>query len=139
MAKLTRIAPELPVPDLLASITYYEQQLGFQLAMHLPDQGYAIVERDGVAIHLFQDDLHNHTPVGIHIFTPDIESLFAELEHRGAHLSQPIAPKPWGNRDFRIIDAAGNKIKFTEPVSEHDSAAGSGRPLRAVMRSYSQP
>jgi predicted enzyme related to lactoylglutathione lyase len=120
MAKLTRITPELPVPDLQASIAYYEQQLGFQLAMHLPDQGYAIVERDSIAIHLFQDEFRKHSPVGIHIFTPDIESLFAELEQRGAHLSQTILRKPWGNRDFRVTDTASNEIKFTEPISDLD-------------------
>jgi predicted enzyme related to lactoylglutathione lyase len=117
MAMLTRIAPELPVSDLQASITYYVQQLGFQLAMHLPDQGYANVERDGVANHLFQDELRKHSPVGIHIFTPDIESLFSEMEQRGAHLSQATMRKPWGNRDFRVTDTASNEIKFTEPLS----------------------
>lgn len=117
MAKLTRIAPELPTPDLQTSIAYYEEQLGFQLTMQLPDHRYAIVERDGIAIHLFQDDLHDHTPVGIHIFTPDIESLFAELENRGARLSQTILRKPWGNRDFRVTDTARNEIKFTEPLA----------------------
>ena len=120
MAKLTRIAPELPAFNLQASIAYYEQQLGFQLTMHLPDQGYAIVERDGIAIHLFQDELRKHSPVGIHIFTPDLDSLFAELEQRGAHLSQAILRKPWGNRDFRVVDSTSNEIKFTEPVSEHE-------------------
>jgi predicted enzyme related to lactoylglutathione lyase len=120
MAKLTRIAPELPTPDLQASIAYYEQQLGFQLTTHLPDQGYAIVERDGIAIHLFCDELKQHSPVGIHIFTPDIESLFAELERSGTHFSQPILRKPWGNRDFRVIDSSGNEIKFTEPLSARD-------------------
>jgi uncharacterized glyoxalase superfamily protein PhnB len=120
MAKLTRVAPELPAFDLPASIAYYKQRLGFELTMHLPDQGYAIIERDAIAIHLFQDELRRHSPVGIHIFTPDIESLFAEMEQSGAHLSQPIVRKPWGNRDFRVIDTTGNEIKFTEPVSKHD-------------------
>ena len=120
MAKLTQIAPELPVPDLRAAIAYYDQQLGFQLTRHLPDQGYAIVERDSIAIHLFQDELQKHSPVGIHIFTPDIESLFAELEQRGAHLSQAIVRKPWGNRDFRVTDTASNEIKFTEPIPDLD-------------------
>ena len=55
MAMLTRIAPELPASDVQASIAYYEQQLGFRLTMHLPEQCYAIVERDGIAIHLFHD------------------------------------------------------------------------------------
>ena len=115
MANLSRIAPELPVSNLEESINYYQQQLGFQLATQMSD--YAIVERDQIAIHLFQDDTRKHTPVGIHIFTHDLEPLHAELEQRGAHLSQKILRKPWGNRDFRVKDVFGNELKFTEPLS----------------------
>jgi catechol 2,3-dioxygenase-like lactoylglutathione lyase family enzyme len=84
MSKLARIAPELPVISLRESIEYYEQKLGFRLAMQMPGGDYAIVERDDVAIHLFQDDERRCSPVGIHIFTRDLAALHAELEQRGA-------------------------------------------------------
>ena len=116
MASLSRIAPELPASSLKESIDYYEQKLGFQLVTQLSD--YAIVERDNVAIHLFQDGARKHTPVGVHIFTPDLEVLHAEFEQRGAHLSQKILHKPWGNRDFRVKDVFGNELKFTERSEE---------------------
>jgi len=120
MARLSRIAPELPVSNMEAAIGYYRQQLGFEVVMQMPNRGYAIVERDDVAIHLFQDDTRPHSPIGIHIFTPDLEVLHAELAERGAHLSQPIQRKPWGNRDFRVRDDFGNEIKFTEPLSKEE-------------------
>ncbi len=69
MVKLSRIAPEIPVSDLPRSIEYYEQQLGFQVVMEMPTGDYAIVERDDIAIHLFQDDTRSYSPVGVHIFT----------------------------------------------------------------------
>ena len=118
MANLSRIAPELPASSLKESIDYYEQKLGFQLVTQLSD--YAIVERDNVVIHLFQDDARKHTPAGVHIFTHDLEELHAELEARGAPLSQGIRRKPWGNRDFRTKDVFGNEIKFTEPLSSDE-------------------
>jgi hypothetical protein len=37
MAKLSRIAPDLPVPDLGESIDCYEHQLGFHVAVVMPD------------------------------------------------------------------------------------------------------
>ena len=120
MSKLSRIAPELPVSSLRESIEYYEQKLGFRLAMQMPGGDYAIVERDGAAIHLFQDDARRCSPVGIHIFTRDLEALHADLEQRGAIVSQGIERKPWGNRDFRVNDPSGNELKFTEPLSEDD-------------------
>jgi uncharacterized glyoxalase superfamily protein PhnB len=120
MAKLSRIAPELPVSNLREAVEHYEQKLGFHVAMQMPQGDYAIVERDDVAIHLFEDNTRSHSPVGIHIFTPDLEALYAEFQQRGAHLSQGIARKPWGNRDFRLNDASGNEIKFTEPLSQDE-------------------
>ena len=117
MPKLTRIAPELPVSNLQEAIDYYEQKLGFQLAMRMPNGDYAIVERDDVAIHLFEDTIHDHSPVGIHIFTQDLDALHAELRQRGAYLTQAILRKPWGNREFRVKDDFGNELKFTEPLS----------------------
>jgi uncharacterized glyoxalase superfamily protein PhnB len=117
MVRLSRIAPELPVSNMQQSIDYYEQKLGFQLIMQMPGQDYAIVERDNIAIHLFHDDARNHSPAGIHIFTPDLDALHAELQQRGTSMSQGILRKPWGNRDFRVIDDFGNEIKFTEPLS----------------------
>ena len=116
MVRLARIAPELPVSQLKRSLEYYKQQLGFEVAMQMPDGEYAIVERDDIAIHLFQDDARNCSPVAIHIFTQDLESLQEELRRRGARIAQEIVRKPWGNRDFRVNDDFGNVIKFTEPT-----------------------
>jgi uncharacterized glyoxalase superfamily protein PhnB len=119
MVRLSRIAPELQVSNLKKSIEYYEQKLGFRVALHMPSRNYAVVERDDVAIHLFQDDARSPSAVGIHVFTEDLETLLAELQERGARISQRILLKPWGNRDFRVNDDSGNELKFTEPVSSN--------------------
>ncbi len=116
MVRLARIAPELPVTQLQSSLEYYEQKLGFEVAMQMPDGEYAIVERDDIAIHLFQANVRGTSPVAIHIFTQDLETLQAELRRRGARIVQEIVRKPWGNRDFRVTDDSGNVIKFTEPT-----------------------
>src|SRR5580658_3643802 len=120
MARLSRIAPEIPVSNLKESLEYYERKLGFRVAMKMPSGNYAIIERDDIAIHLFQDDAKSPSPVGIHIFTEDLEALHAELQQRGARVSQKILRKPWGNRDFRVNDDSGNEIKFTEPLSSNE-------------------
>jgi catechol 2,3-dioxygenase-like lactoylglutathione lyase family enzyme len=118
MAKLSRIAPEIPVSDLQDSLEYYEQKLGFRVVMEMPGGDYAIVERDDIAIHLFRDDERRHSPVGMHIFTHQLDELHAELRQRGALLSQEVIRQPWGNRDFRVSDRSGNEIKFTEPLAD---------------------
>ena len=117
MATLSRIAPEIPVTDLKGAINYYAEKLGFQLAMQLPAGDYAIVERDGIAIHLFKSNSSACVPIAVHIFTSELDELHNELLDRGALISQGIVMKPWGNRDFRVNDCAGNLLKFTEPAS----------------------
>ena len=116
MATLSRIAPEIPVDDLSQAITYYNQKLGFELAMEIANE-YAIVERDGIAIHLFSDRFCKSGRAGLHIFTHQLDELQDELFQRGATISAPITLRPWGNRDFRVIDLAGNTLKFTEPAA----------------------
>ncbi len=118
MPRLSRIAPELPAGNLRAALDFYEHKLGFRVAMEMPSGDYAIVERDGVAIHLFPDGARKHSPVGVHVFTPDLEELRDDLVSRGTRLSQDILRKPWGTRDFRVKDEFGNEIKFTGTSDE---------------------
>ena len=118
MIRLMRIAPELPVKSLESSLCYYQQRLGFAVALEMPRGDYAVVERDEIAIHLFERKGERATPVAIHIFVEDLEGLHEELMGCGAHIIQSIERKPWGNRDFRVRDDAGNEIKFTEPLDD---------------------
>jgi uncharacterized glyoxalase superfamily protein PhnB len=116
MPELRRIAPELPVFDLGKSLEYYEAKLGFRTVMKMPDGDYAVVERDDVAIHLFQAG-KSDAPRSIHIFTDGLDDLQNELEQRGANISERIARRPWGNRDFRVMDDSRNELKFTESLA----------------------
>ena len=118
MARLLRIAPELPAVNLKSALSFYEPKLGFRVATLLPGGEYAIIERDGITIHLFQDASRAHSPVGIHIFTNELEGLRDDFLDHGARPSQDIMRKPWGNRDFRVRDDFGNELKFTEPIAE---------------------
>jgi uncharacterized glyoxalase superfamily protein PhnB len=114
MVNLTRVAPELAVTDLPAALEYYGSRLGFEVALVMPERDYAIVERDDVALHLFTSG--DRCPSGIHVFSSDLDALLGEFERRGASIVQGIELKPWGNREFRVADPAGNTIKFTESV-----------------------
>jgi len=114
MPNLLRVAPEVPAAGVRRSASYYEDKLGFKTVMIMPAEDYAIVERDGVAIHLFEAG-DGVSPVSMHIFTEDLEDLHGELRRRGAVITQDISRKPWGNRDFRVKDDFRNDLKFTEP------------------------
>jgi len=117
MGRLTRIAPEIPVKNMADALEYYAGRLGFEIATMMPDGGYAIVERDDVALHLFEAQAGAHTPVAIHAFARGLDELHDELTNRGAMVTQGIVRQPWGNREFRVTDPTGNMIKFTEPTA----------------------
>lgn len=55
---LKQVQPVLPTQDVLASIDFYVQQLGFHLSFqdHESDPAYAGVQRDGVELHLQKHD-----------------------------------------------------------------------------------
>jgi len=118
MARLSRIAPELTAANLAAAITFYER-LGFAL-VNQSQRDYAIVERDSIALHLFEDRQHRAAPIGVHLFTQDLAELFENFGNCGVRFSQTIERKPWGNRDFRVKDDFGNELKFTEPVADDE-------------------
>jgi uncharacterized glyoxalase superfamily protein PhnB len=111
---LQRISPELPVVNIRRAIDYYETKLGFRAVMTMPAGDYAIVERDDVAIHLFQAG-HGNAPVSMHIFTAGLDELHTELKTRGAQIIQDILRKPWGNRDFRIVDDLETRLNSQTP------------------------
>ena len=62
MPTLSRIAPEIPVLNLASAVEYYQSRLGFELKMAVPAGDYAVLQRDGVAIHLFQTHFHSIQP-----------------------------------------------------------------------------
>jgi uncharacterized glyoxalase superfamily protein PhnB len=108
----------LPDVSVKSALQFYEHQLGFQVAALMPAADYAILERDAIGIHLFQDPTRAHSPVGIHVFPSALEELRDDFVEQGARLWQDIM-RPWGTRDFRLRDDFGNELKFTE-LSEED-------------------
>src|SRR5689334_21292082 len=83
MPRILRVAPEVPVLAVRKSAAYYADKLGFETVMVMAQGDYAIVERDGVAIHLFQAGAGTG-PVSIHIFAHGLDDLHDELRRRGA-------------------------------------------------------
>jgi catechol 2,3-dioxygenase-like lactoylglutathione lyase family enzyme len=118
MPRLTALAPQLLVDDLGRSIGYY-QRLGFTFGE--PWQGfYAIGVRDGLELHLKKaprsDAERRHRREKEHLDAAagvdGIEAFHDECVARGATILRPLAPTPWGTKDFYIEDPDGNIIAF---------------------------
>jgi catechol 2,3-dioxygenase-like lactoylglutathione lyase family enzyme len=135
---LTSVAPALPVRDVAASVRHYRDEFGF--ACPHQDDGFAVLTRDDVRLHLWQagddgwrlrpaDDLHD-SPVrtGAESFLAGtascrialdrldaVDHLHAELAAAGVlHPTDPGAPHDtdFGTREFATVDLDGNLLEF---------------------------
>jgi catechol 2,3-dioxygenase-like lactoylglutathione lyase family enzyme len=107
--------PIIPARDTAASTAWYRDNLGFEV-VHLEPE-YAIVERDGVGVHFWG-------PSGIEpadsmtmfrIRVGGIDELYEHCQRKEiVHPNAPLEEKPWGAREFAVIDGDGNLLTFFE-------------------------
>jgi catechol 2,3-dioxygenase-like lactoylglutathione lyase family enzyme len=106
--------PALPVRSVDRSAGFYTQTLGFTLAHS--EGGFAILKREDVELHLWQAaESFIAGTASCRIAVIGIDDLHHELEPRGIlHPNAPLAAKPWGTREFAVLDPDGNLITFFE-------------------------
>lgn len=112
---LTFTVPVLASLDILKTVEFYRQQLGFQIIYAQPGE-YGIVQRDDVSIHFWKcDDKNIPAMTSCRVGVNGIGHLYEELQPKGiVHPNAPLALKPWGSQEFGIIDGDGNLVTFFE-------------------------
>ncbi|WP_245545561.1 bleomycin resistance protein [Mariniradius saccharolyticus] len=115
---LTAVNPKLPMRKAAITKRYYIEQLGFSL---LSDYGkYLIFGKDEVEIHFFEfKDLDPHENYGqVYLRTDDIDGLYQSFLSSGVaiHPSAPLQTKPWGQREFSLLDPDYNLLTFGQAV-----------------------
>jgi catechol 2,3-dioxygenase-like lactoylglutathione lyase family enzyme len=115
---LTAIIPKLPMRNKAATRTYYTEQLGFVVVGEY--EHYLIMERDGLQLHFFLfGELDPMTNDGqVYIRVADVVSLYQALVDRGVaiHPNGALASKPWGQREFALLDPDHNLLTFGQPL-----------------------
>lgn len=110
---LERMLPHMPVDDVATAIAHYRDVLGFQIDYAQHDLG--VMYRDRTTLLLIQRTL-KHTGIGsFSVYIADADSLHSELVQRGATIEGPPISRPWGLRDFTVVDPEGNRITFAQP------------------------
>ncbi|MCB0619176.1 MAG: VOC family protein [Saprospiraceae bacterium] len=111
---LTDISPKLPMRDKALTRDFYLRKLGFELLGEYAD--YLIVRKDQVEIHFFEfkelDPKENYGQV--YIRTDDIDRLYQALldNNTRIHPNGPLQNKPWGQREFALLDPDHNLLTF---------------------------
>jgi catechol 2,3-dioxygenase-like lactoylglutathione lyase family enzyme len=113
---LTAIHPKLPMRDKAVTKDYYLNKLGFEVAGNAEYDGYLMVQKDNVQIHFFEfkaiDPKENYGQV--YIRTNDIDGLYQSLlaNNVAIHPAGHLATKPWGQKEFSLLDPDNNLLTF---------------------------
>lgn len=112
--RFTDAIPILPAVDLEKAIHFYERKLGFRKEFRA--EGYAALSRDGVEIHLWLcGDRRIAESTSCRINVQGIDELYEECRAQEIiHPSGALVTKPWGLREFTVVDTSGNSITFAE-------------------------
>ena len=124
-AFLKSINPLIPGGDNLEkTVVFYEQKLGFKRIHTEGEPIYmAIVERDSVSLFLLKNgDKHLAEGTSLRINVAQIEQLYCEFEAKDPEIIHPngkLETKPWGMKEFAILDPVGVCLTFCEPANDH--------------------
>lgn len=113
---LKKSNPVLAAMNIPKLVAFYEEKLGFERGWC--DEGYGIVKRDEIAIHFWHcDNKIFPENTSCYVFVDAIEQLYEEYQATGViHPNGKLEDKPWGVREFAILDLYGNLIRFGEPL-----------------------
>ena len=115
---LTAINPKLPMRNKNATKTYYIELLGFT---EIGDYGnYLLVQKDQIEIHFFEfKALNPKENYGqVYIRTNAIESMYQSFIDKKVpiHPNGSLQTKPWGQKEFALLDPDNNLLTFGESV-----------------------
>lgn len=114
---MTRLIPKIFYADMKDGLDLFVDGLAFKV-LHRDDT-LAVIERDGAKAYLVQDaEFAAKDRPQIAIETDTIEDLHAEISSRRPKLLHPngrtIMHKPWGAREFAILDKTGVCVVFRQ-------------------------
>ena len=117
---LTAIHPKLPMRNKAITLAYYTGQLGFTEAGNKSYDEYLMLEKDGIQLHFFLfatlEPADNYGQV--YIRSNNIEELYQNLLDKQVviHPNAPLQNKPWGQREFALLDPDSNLLTFGQAL-----------------------
>lgn len=127
--KIHQATPVLGVRNVRQAAEYYRDVLGFTLdpvdgvfqpSADEPGGVYAIVKRNGVMIHFqirrgdIPERKRQSLERDVYCYVDDLDTLYAELQRRGARITQPPKMAPYGIRELSVEDLNGYRLDFGE-------------------------
>jgi hypothetical protein len=117
---ITEIHPKLPMRNKRVTKEFYLNKLGFNVLGSTDFEGYLMIEKDRIQIHFFEfKTLNPKENYGqVYIRTDNIEALYQALLDKKTpiHPNGPLETKPWGQKEFSILDPDSNLLTFGQNI-----------------------
>ena len=102
-------------------LEFFVDGLGFEVLYQ--DANMAVIARDGAKAYIVQNPecaARDRPELGVD--TDDIDTVFKEMSTRSKHLLHPnsssVALRPWGSREFAMLDKTTVCVTFREWPAE---------------------
>jgi catechol 2,3-dioxygenase-like lactoylglutathione lyase family enzyme len=116
--------PILPSRSVNETVAFYKR-LGFEGGAHDFDSGYAILQRGNVELHFFthKDLVPAESSAGCYIRVSDVNSFYnscsiSQLPRTGIPRMDVLEDKPWGLREFAVVDPDGNLVRIGQVIAK---------------------
>jgi uncharacterized glyoxalase superfamily protein PhnB/ribosomal protein S18 acetylase RimI-like enzyme len=111
--------PVLPVSDILRTIRFYRDTLGFESEWTWGEPPvHAGVRWNNIQL-MFHKNEDPAKPIGPHahyLFVDDVQNLHAQHMSRGVKFESDIANQPWGVCEYSLRDPDGHRLTFAGPT-----------------------
>ena len=116
--------PTLPCRSVTAAVAFYKR-LGFEGGAHEFNGDYAILCRGAVELHFFthKELVPSNSSAGCYVRVLDVESIYrsflsSQLPRAGIPRMDTLEDKPWGLREFAVVDPDGNLLRIGQIISK---------------------
>lgn len=116
--------PTLPCRSVGETVAFYKR-LGFDGGAHEFNGDYAILRRGAVELHFFTHEelVPTDSSAGCYIRVLDVEEIFrsfssSQLPRKGIPRMDALEDKPWGLREFAIVDLDGNLLRIGQIIAK---------------------
>ena len=114
---MKKAIPLFPQPNIKRATEFYRDKMGFEI-LFMYGEDYGGVLRDEFLLHFWKcEDKKIAENTSCRVEVDDAETLYKEFSKTGViHPNGALEVKPWGYKEFAILDEAGNLIRFAEEI-----------------------
>lgn len=120
------VIPAIRINDMDATLRFYRDRLGFTVERAEPEESNCSLSFGDARIMLevaadfysekynsaIRQRMGNASPHALYIEAPDIDSLHSRVQAQNVRIVDPMADRPWGQREFTVEDHEGNWLTF---------------------------